>query len=346
MEFANKSIDQIAKANSIALVCHLRPDVDALGSMVALKRLIKKNFETENHIVEIDMFSQFDNLDEKLSPIINHEILNQQKKARYDLCITLDCADYSRMGDCHDVFDNAIDTLNIDHHDTNVKFAKNNVVSKNCSSTCEVIYLLYCKLFGWHYSTDICSLLYSGIITDTNNLSQNLGPNTLKTAFELTEMCREENIDLEALRDYFFNNNTKEQLSLLGRALQSLSFREKGQIATMTILKNDFAKTHASQEDTIGIVDYLCTLHNVKIGILFIMRDDDTYYISIRSKKDIDVGTIATQMGGGGHKNIAAFHTLPNDNINTIKEKLFDLCKWALDNNNHDEEKIENLFDE
>ncbi|MGN1212633.1 MAG: bifunctional oligoribonuclease/PAP phosphatase NrnA [Christensenellales bacterium] len=344
MEQAKNSLSQIKQAKKIAIIAHINPDADAIGSMIALKRLIKKNFETPKNIITVDTFAQADFIDEKYSPLLSGENLNLQNCTKYDLAISVDCADINRLGEFKNIFENATDTLNIDHHDTNTKFAKNNIVAKNCSSTAEVLYLLYHDVFKLNFSADICSLIYSGIITDTNNLTQNIGSSTLKIVFELTEKCKQENYNLEAIRDHFFKNNTKEQLTLLSRALQSLSFAENGKIAMMKLIKHDFVETNATQDDTLGIVDYACKLSGVEIGVIFIKQEDNTYYVSLRSKNEVDVGKIASAMGGGGHKNVSAFKTKPEENLTDVKSKLISLCKAELENCSHNTESIESLF--
>lgn len=346
MESANNVLSQLSQAKKIAIITHLNPDADAIGSMVALKRIIKRNYDNEQNPVSIDLFAQNENLDEKYLPLLSGVIINTQNFEQYDLAIAVDCADLTRLGEYQNIFNTATDTLSIDHHDTNTKFANNNIVAKRCSSTCEIIYLLLCKVYNLNYSADICSLLYSGIITDTNNLTQNLGRTTLKAVFELSEKCRQENVNLESLRDHFFKNNTKEQLDLLSRALSSLSFAEYGKIAMMKIMKSDFANTNTTQDDTLGIVDYACKLSGVEIGVLFIKQDDNTYYVSMRSKNEIDVGEIAKNMGGGGHKNVAAFQTKEDDNLTDIKTKLIALCKTELEKQIDNIESIESLFAE
>ena len=114
----------------------------------------------------------------------------------------------------------------------------------------------------------------------------------------------------------------------------------------MKIMKSDFANTNTTQDDTLGIVDYACKLSGVEIGVLFIKQDDNTYYVSMRSKNEIDVGEIAKNMGGGGHKNVAAFQTKEDDNLTDIKTKLIALCKTELEKQIDNIESIESLFAE
>ena len=342
---SKRYIQQIINAKTIAIIGHEAPDADAICSAIALKRLIKQNLEDDSRKYTIDIFFDKDEIDDKYKPLIGNQKYNEQNVLKYDLAISLDCASRHRLGVYDKIFRRSKDSLNIDHHGTNEKFAKNNIVSAKCSSTCELIYFLFIRAEKWNYTSDIYSLIYAGIITDTNNLSQNIGINTLSIVSEIMQKSMLDGVTLEKIRDYFFKSNTREQLSLLSKALESLSFYCNGEIATMKINKQDFAETDTTQDDTLGIVDYAIKLQGVKIGILFIKQDDNTYYVSMRSKENINVGEIAKQMHGGGHQNIAAFSTTEDQSLTEVKNELFDLCKKQLLINDA-ENDIEDLFTE
>lgn len=344
MESASECLNQIQNASHIAIITHQNADADALGSSIALKRLIKKNFETDDQKIDIDIFTESNEIAEQLKIMTKDEPINQQNFRRYDLAIALDCSDRKRLGAFDSIFKHSKTTLNIDHHETNDKFAKNNIVAPKCSSTCEIIYQLFVKVNHFTYSSDILSLLYSGIITDTNNLVQNIGTNTLKVVSDIMQHCQTNNVDLNTVRDYFFKNDKKERLSLLSRALESISFSPNEKIAMMKIVKQDFADTNTTVEDTIGIVNYAVNLQGVEVGIIFIKQDDNSYYVSLRSKSKVDVGKIAKEMNGGGHETVAAFMTKPEESLTDVKAKLISLCSKQLDVQEQNNVPIEDVF--
>ena len=341
MESAIQCLNQFQKAKRIAIMAHKSPDADAVCSCVALKRLIKKTYETDDNRIDIDIF--LEGLTDKYAPFTKGETINVQNFKRYDLAICLDCPSSDRTGIYQKIFKRAKDTLNIDHHETNSKFASNNIVSI-CSSTCEILYSFFIYILKWEATPDIYRLLYAGILTDTNNLSQNITKNTLKIISKLMQLNDELNLNLPSIKDYFFKSNTVEQITLLQRALNSIMFYEDNKIAVMKLVKQDFNETGASKDDTLGIVDYAISIKGVEIGVIFIKNEDNTYYVSLRSRNEIDVGEVAKQMGGGGHHNIAAFQTKEGDTLADIKAKLFALCKIELEKVQDTESPIENLF--
>ncbi len=331
-----KCISDIKNSKSIAIMCHTVPDADALASMVALKKLIKQNFTDENSPKQIDLFVDADEISELNSAIINGVELNNQHLDSYELAISLDCSSLSRLGKYAELFKNTQNTINIDHHITNEKFADNNLVFVT-SSTCEALYRI-AKIYNMEISDEVCKLVYSGIITDTNNLTQ--GTITVNTHKIITEMVQRK-INLDALNEHFFKNNTKSKAFLLKQALDSLTFYAGDRIAFMKLTKQDIADCNATVEDTYGIVNHGIEIKGVDISILAIKQEDNSYQVSLRSKGDVSVSEIATKMGGGGHEQVAAFHY--EGLLADLKEKLIHLCREELAN--HPVEEKEVLFD-
>ena len=277
MESSLNCFMQIKNAEQIAIIVHNNADTDAVASAISLRRIIKDNFETDNKKYIVDIFSDTCVFNAKDEDLIKNEEINKQNCKKYDLAIALDCSSRARLGLYDKIFKRAKDTLNIDHHITNERFAKNNIVSPKCSSTCEIIYLLFIQINKLSCSSNTLSVIYSGIITDTNNLTQNIGPKTFNVINSLNKLTLIDEIDLEKVRNHFFKNNTKEQNALLSRALKSLNYSNDGKIAMMKITKTDFNQTHTSISDTLGIVDHAINTQGVEIGVIFIRQLDNTY---------------------------------------------------------------------
>ena len=339
-----RCVEQLESAKKIAILVHQGADTDALGSAIALKRIIADNFDQKE---SVDIFTDTVEFNKKDEDLIKNENINQRTQKRYDLAIILDISARSRLGIYDEIFRKAKDSLNIDHHVTNNNFAKNNIVIPTCSSTCELLYLLLIKSQKLKCSPQTLAVLYSGILTDTSNLTQNLGPRTYQVIDEIIKVAKQNNIDIEKVRDHYFKSNTKESNQLLARALSSLTYSENGKIAIMKITKQDFNETGTTQDDTLGIVNYAINTEGVEIGIIFIKNEDNTYYVSLRSKNEIiNVGEIAKEMGGGGHATVAAFQTKKDDNLTDVKSKLFKLCNNELAKTEGTDEEISSIFSE
>lgn len=332
-----QGITDIILSQNIAIICHTMPDADALASAVALKKLIKQNLVKENETKQIDIFFDAEEISDINNAIIKGVETNVQNCTSYDIAIAVDCSSVSRMGKYSELFESAETTLQIDHHITNENFAKNNLILKKSSSTCEALYVL-AKSQNFEISDDVCKLIYSGIITDTNNLTQ--GTITVRTHKIITEMI-ERGINIDALNEHFFKNNTKSKAYLLKQALDSLTFYAGDRIAFMKLTKQDLAECDATFEDTMGIVNHGIDIKGVDIAILAIKQEDNSYYVSLRGKNNINVATVAMALGGGGHEQVAAFQF--TGLLADLKEQLIKECKVEL--SNHPAQDLgENLF--
>lgn len=337
MRSPKKALDDIENAKNIAIICHLNPDADALASCVAIKKLIKLNFVDADEPKIIDIFFDFDEISELNNAIIKGVETNIQNCEKYDIALCVDCSNVDRLGKYKDLFVGTENTINFDHHATNEEFALNNLVLKKASSTCEVLYTL-AKTQNLHFSDEFCKLIYAGIITDTCNLTQ--GVITVRTHKIITELI-ERGIDIDSLNDHFFKNNTKSKAYLLKEALDSLTFYSNDRIAFMKLTKQDLQECDATFDDTLGIVNQGIEIKGVDIAILAIKQEDNSYYVSLRGKNEVDVALIAKEMGGGGHEQVAAFQY--SGFLTDLRDKLLAECKAEL--LNHPTQDIgENLF--
>ncbi len=335
MKSLKKCFANIEKSKNIAIITHKNFDTDAICSAISLKKIIKENYDNKSKKKIVDIYSETDKIDDKNFIIVKNEQINIKSCKKYDLVISLDCSCLERMGIYKNLYKSIKNSINIDHHITNEHFGKNNIVLLT-SSTCEGLYLIF-KSNNAKITDEVCKLIYSGIITDTNNLSQGLV--TINTHNVISELI-DRNINTDLIKEHFFKNNTKSQAYLTVKALQSMSFFIEDKIAFMKITKQDMLKCKANYEDTLGIVDYGIQIKGVEIAILAIKQKDNSYYVSLRSKNNIKVSEVAKEMGGGGHENMAAFQF--KGSLVKMKEKLLKYCREELNKSNN--ELINNIF--
>ena len=64
----------------------------------------------------------------------------------------------------------------------------------------------------------------------------------------------------------------------------------------------DFSATGAEVNDTEDVVNRLLSVEGVEVAALFVELEGGTTKISLRSRTNFDVQSIAEQFGGGGHR--------------------------------------------
>jgi phosphoesterase RecJ-like protein len=58
----------------------------------------------------------------------------------------------------------------------------------------------------------------------------------------------------------------------------------------------------AREEDCEGLVNYALSISDVQVAIFFRELPDRRFRVSLRSKGEVNVSTVAEHFGGGGHK--------------------------------------------
>ena len=169
----------LSKATTVAIGGHVRPDGDCVGSCMALYQYVKNNFSN----VQVDVFLEDIPDSLKLFDITKEIKHSVQEKKIYDLFIALDCGDVKRLGFSGCLFENALETLCIDHHISNQSFADNNYIIPDASSTSELVYRLMDKEL---IDTEIAECLYLGIVHDTGVFQYSCtSPETMEAAADL-----------------------------------------------------------------------------------------------------------------------------------------------------------------
>lgn len=287
------ALQQLKQSEKIAIIAHVQPDGDAVGSSLALANIL----ETAGK--NVTLYCQ-----DKVPALL--EFLHGRKKfqnsvesgAQFDLSIAVDCSDEERMGTCSAVFRAGKNTMNIDHHISNTFYADVNLVDITAAATGEIVYRIGRKLTD-NIDKLTAEALYTAISTDTGSFCfRNTTAQSYRIASELID-C---GINIERITTLLYKTNRIERVRLLAKALHSLELFEDNKIAIITITRKDLAATGAMESEMENMVNYAKDIAGVEIGILLKESEDGTVRISFRSKGKIDVSVLAGQFGGGGHQ--------------------------------------------
>lgn len=333
---------EVISAHSIAIIGHIIPDGDAICSALALRNIIKNNCYTFKDGVgkkkRVDVFFDCERLPDSLEMFTQKtsEYVNISKKPiHYDLVICVDCNNISRLGKYQEIFHNAKQSVNIDHHHDNTNFANLNIVVPNLSATSEIIYVIYNnklrKFYPYEISDYALVQIYAGILTDTNNLQNNAdNPSTVKCLSDIVSKIGVRHI--ARIKEYLFQNQSKAK-TILKAFSHDKRFRKYYLDDSICIIKLNykiFAKAGAELSDAEGIVDAALAMQGVKISILILEKNKGEFFVKLRGK-DIDVSSIAAKFGGGGHEHMAGFSF--KGNFNSINYELLNECEESILNN-------------
>jgi len=280
----SQSIKQkIDAAGEITLVTHIRPDGDAVGSVIGLDAALRCYGKPVQIAFEETLPARFRFLIEK----------EEKKKPSKDgIIITLDCADHNRMP--KSFAEKKID-VNIDHHATNTQFAELNYIDENAAATAEIITDLL-KEWDIHISSSAADALLMGIITDTIGFrTPNTTPHTLRVAADLIN----QGANLTDMYQRSLTDMTWEAGLLWGYALNKL--QKEGNIIYTAITCEDRQKSGFAGRDDADLTNFLSSIQEADISILFNQQSEKSVKVSWRSRSHVNVANLASQFGGGGH---------------------------------------------
>ena len=295
-----KAKNSIIAADEIVVSGHINPDGDSMGSLLSLGLGIEKLGK------RVYMLS-CDGIPQRYKRLPGASRIIRKLARPVDLAISVDCSNKEVLGPAYKSFARASEILEIDHHDFRRPFGDITFVDARAAAVGEMIYTLLKKLRA-PITKEIAYNLMTSIIVETSSFRL---PNVRAFTFEVcTDLCRA-GVDFYELVDMIFWSRTKQSAILSGICLARSKFIKGERIAWSIIRKKDFDRVDGRHEDVDAAPDEMRTIKKVDIAILFRENGKDTLRVSLRSKDNINVASIAERYGGGGHFDVAGC-TIPN----------------------------------
>ncbi len=330
LTFEKETIEEIqsmlTNANNIVLVSHTNADGDAVGSVLGMYHMLKKNVPGNKDITMIlpngSPFT-FDFLPDS-SLILNADNEPERCRAAFatcDLIIGVDFNVANRVGSLEQSLANAkARKLLVDHHINPDTQLFNTIVSMpHIAATCELLYWLGTALWGKDMlDKNIATCLYNGIMTDTGSFAfSNNQPNVYEAAARLVE----QGINATEIHNNVMNSWSVNRMRFLGFCLdQRMHIFEEDKFAYMVVKHEDMQRYNIKNAELETLVNYVMMMQNVLMGALVKEYDPNNIRISFRSKGDVDVQQLAARhYGGGGHRN-ASGATSTKDLATTVCE--------------------------
>ena len=274
-----------------AIVGHVSPDGDAVGSTTALFLYIRKNYPW----IDAELYIERPKESLMFLPGLLDAFFDTPEDSVRDLFVSCDVSSIDRLGVAGNLFPLAKKTFCIDHHISNPRFADINVVDANASSCSEVIYGL---MDPEKIDLDIATSLYTGIIHDSGVFQySNTGSRTLRVAADLLER----GVPASRIIDESFNQRTMRQSRILGKVLQDSLLYMDGKVIAGSVTMGDMLEFDVTKKDLDGIVSELRLVTGVLAAVFIYETEPSVFKVSLRSNGDLDVSRAAGAFGGGGH---------------------------------------------
>jgi len=312
----------ISEFDKFIICAHESPDGDAIGSEYAflqgLKKLGKKAYILNNDPTPLNFV--FIDITGEINHFESEEKLPQDLD-KYGLFI-LDTNDTNNIGVISKyILPKVQDYFIIDHHDSDDDCNCNSLISREASSTAEIIYLVL-KRMKIEIDIEMANAIFMAIVYDTGSF---IYPKTSAITFKIAHHLVTLGVNPNDIYTQVYETDSIPSIILQSRVLSSLELKLHNNVAIQTMLKDTILETGASYEEARAIINTPLKAKDIKVSV-FIKEDlKNVTRCSLRSKGDIDVCKIAQMFGGGGHKNAAGFKF--NIDIPQVRKKILDELK-------------------
>ena len=288
----DRILEVIRENKTFCIVGHIRPDGDCAGSQLGLTLAL------QNEGKKAICWNE-DSLPQKYK-FLNAAGLFQKPKSggKFDCVIATDCASFERLGKVGKCIAHRKVFINIDHHESNTRYADVNWVSAREPSCGELIYRLL-KVARWPITRPIADCLFTAVSTDTGSFQYSTTrPGTFHAGAELVTR----GANLAKICDEVYQSYPLSRARLLKHIYSRFRLTHGDRIGWFWLKKIDFARTGAESADTEGLIDHIRAIEPVVVACVFEEIEPELTRISLRSKSDkVNVNEIAAQFDGGGH---------------------------------------------
>jgi len=309
-----EALAAITEAPRIALACHLGPDGDALGSLLAMTMALRNAGHQTVASWGSDPFS----VPPHYTYLPSLDLLSPPSSfpPAPELMITFDAGSLERLGTLEPNARAAGKLIVIDHHVSNDHFGTINLIDGEAAASAVIVFELL-KRMALPIGQAIASCLYTGLVTDTGRFQyKNTTPEVHRMAAELITAGAPH----VQITQQIYNTHPVGYLRLAALALEKLEVREDASLVWTWVTKEDLARSDVGLEDIEALIDLVRTADIADVAVVLKQEADGRYRVSMRSKGAADVGSVATRFGGGGHALAAGFTTVNGDPRTTIEE--------------------------
>ena len=279
--------DRLRAAQKILITSHVRPDGDAIGSLIGLGLALQNAGKTVQMVLADGVPSSFRYLE-------GSDRVRKDPNGDFDAFITVDCADFKRLGRPFQNYPPP--DINIDHHITNERFGVLNLIEGEAVATAAI--LTDClPAWGYEITQPIAAALLTGIITDTLGFrTSNITPEALRQSAALMET----GVDMSELYMRGLVRRSLAAARYWGAGLSKLESLD-GIVWSSLSLADRKASGYDGNDDA-DLINMISAIEDHKVGMIFVEQRDNHVKISWRAlEQGVDVSPVAKHFGGGGH---------------------------------------------
>ncbi|WP_240777945.1 DHH family phosphoesterase [Nonomuraea basaltis] len=312
----DRALHLIRQSDEIALACHVTPDGDALGSMLAVAFVLRSMGKRvvasfgDRHFA-VPRLLRFLPGQEMLVP-------PEDYPAAPELMITFDTSTFERLGLLSDNTARAREVIVLDHHPSNAAFGTLALIDAKAAATAMLAEQLIYRL-GGRLDRDIATCLYAGLVTDTGSFRY---PSTTPAVHQMAARLVAMGLRTDEIARELWDRSPFGALKVLAAALDRVTL--EGGLVWTYITRVDRAAYGLPYAELEGIIDIVRRTDEAEVAVVLKEDDQGAWQVSTRSKGTVDVGAACAALGGGGHHNAAGYtsHDSVEDTMAALRREL------------------------
>lgn len=286
--------EAFAKGERFLLTMHEFPDGDALGSALSLALALEARGKS---VVVYSPQGAPPNL--RFLPRADKIVNTLSSDVRFDVCIACDAGDPTRLGPCLPDPERRGRLVNIDHHPRTQPFGEINIIDPGAAAVGVLVHRVL-GVMGQPLTREIALCIWVSIVCDTGSFRHsNTNAECMSIAKELVGL----GVKPGDVASKMYESQPLQRVRLLAEVLKTLSVSADGRIAWVTATREACGGIGTQEDSADGFISYPRSIAGVEVALLFREETAMRHRVSFRSRGRVDVGTIATRFGGGGHHN-------------------------------------------
>lgn len=294
MRGLGEALKKILRAKTIAVVCHINPDGDCIGSLLAL------GLGLESLGKRVYLLSA-DGVPARYRHLPGAGRIKNKFNKQVALAVSVDCGDKALLGPMYKVFETAADSLEVDHHEFRRPFGKASFIDSKAAAVGEMVFVLLERL-RIKITEDIAQNILTSLIVETNSFRL---PTVRPFTFAACARLMQTGLDFHKLSELIYWSRTKEAAWLLGLCFSRSRLLDGGRIIWSVVFQRDLKKFKAKKEDVDSVANDLLSVKGVEAAVFFREEKRGSLRVSLRSKGGLNVASIAEEYNGGGHFDVA-----------------------------------------
>jgi phosphoesterase RecJ-like protein len=294
----NASIESLGEIfnqhQTFALMSHMRPDGDAIGSQLGLGLALEAMGKTVFYWNE-------DGLPDSLAFLPSSEKISlpPAEAPQIDVAIALDTATKVRLGEGNLIAAaKAKLWVNIDHHISNPRYGDVNYVDATSPATGQIVYEILQHL-GMPLPDGARDAIYVAVSTDTGSFQYD---STTARTYRMAADLMDRGLNVGDINAKTYDSHPYRRIELLRALLNTLELTPDGKVAHWQMLDHLRTDLALKPEDSEGLIDMIRAIRGVQVAVFFEELPGGKVRVSMRSKdRSVNVCDIAAQFGGGGH---------------------------------------------